>query len=63
MLVLKTQVCFVFIRSWDHFPAGYPDIRGPFESFVHWRQCATVMQREAAVVTPSCSGVDNVVVV
>jgi hypothetical protein len=23
------------------------EIRGPFEKFVDWRQCVTVMQREA----------------
>jgi hypothetical protein len=33
-------------------------IRGPFERFVDWRQCAAVMQREAVTVMPSCcSGV------
>jgi hypothetical protein len=35
------------------------NIRGPFEKFVDWRQCATVMQREAV---PNCSGGGNVVV-
>jgi hypothetical protein len=38
-------------------------LRGPFEEFVDWRQCATVMQTEAVTVMPSCSGGDNVVVV
>jgi hypothetical protein len=37
-------------------------IRGPFEKFVNWRQCASVMQREAVNVMPSCSGGGNVVV-
>jgi hypothetical protein len=37
-------------------------LRGPFEKFVDWRQCATVMQREAVTVTPSCSGGGSVVV-
>jgi hypothetical protein len=37
-------------------------IRGPFEKFVDWRQCATVMQREAVTVMPSCNGGGNVVV-
>jgi hypothetical protein len=37
-------------------------IRGPFEKFVDWRQCATVMQREAVTVTPSYSDGGNVVV-
>jgi hypothetical protein len=36
--------------------------RGPFETFVDWRQCAAVMQREAVTVMPSCSGGDNLVV-
>jgi hypothetical protein len=31
-------------------------IRGPFEKFVDWRQCAAVLQREALNVGPSCSG-------
>jgi hypothetical protein len=37
-------------------------VRGPFEKFVDWRQCAAVMRREAVTVMPSCSGGDNVVV-
>jgi hypothetical protein len=37
-------------------------IRGPFKTFVDWRQCAAVMQREAVTVMPSCSGGSNVVV-
>jgi hypothetical protein len=36
-------------------------LRGQFERFVDWRQCAAVMQRETVTVTPSCSG-GNVVV-
>jgi len=44
-------------------PDCYFYVRGPFEKFVFWRQCAAVMQREAVTVMPSCSGVDNVVVV
>jgi len=40
----------------------YYDIRGPFEKFVVWRQCATVMQREAMNVMPSCRDGGNVVV-
>jgi len=32
-------------------------LRGPFENFVDWRQCAAVMQREEVTVMPSCSGV------
>jgi hypothetical protein len=38
------------------------NVRGPFEKFVDWRQCAAVMQREAVTVMPSCSGGVNVVV-
>jgi hypothetical protein len=34
---------------------------GLFEKFVDWRQCATVIQREAVTVTPSYSGGGNVV--
>jgi hypothetical protein len=37
-------------------------LRGPFEKFVDWRQCAAVMQREAVNVMPSRSGGGNVVV-
>jgi hypothetical protein len=37
-------------------------IRGPFETFVNWWQCAAVIQREAVTVMPSCSGGGNVVV-
>jgi hypothetical protein len=37
-------------------------VRGPFEKFVDWRQCAAVMQREAVIVIPSCSSGGNVVV-
>jgi hypothetical protein len=37
-------------------------VRGPFEKFVDWRQCAAVMQREVVTVLPSCSGGGNVVV-
>jgi hypothetical protein len=38
------------------------NIRGPFEKFVDWRQCAAVMQREAVIEMPSCSGRGKVVV-
>jgi hypothetical protein len=44
------------------FDFGYSDVRGPFEKFVDWRQCAAVMQREAVTVVPSYSGGGNVVV-
>jgi hypothetical protein len=37
-------------------------IRGPLEKFVDWRQCATVIQREAVTVTLSCYCGGNVVV-
>jgi hypothetical protein len=37
-------------------------IRGPFERFVDWWQCATVMQREVVTVMPICSGGGDVVV-
>jgi hypothetical protein len=39
-----------------------PNILGPFEKFVNWRQCAGGMQKEAVTVMPSCSGEGNVVV-
>jgi hypothetical protein len=32
-------------------------VRGLFEKFVDWWQCAAVMQREAVTVMPSCGGV------
>jgi hypothetical protein len=38
-------------------------VRGPFEKFVDWRQCAAVMQSEAVTVMQSCSGGGNVVLV
>jgi hypothetical protein len=41
----------------------YKKLRGPFEKFVDWRQCASVMQMEAVTVMLSCSGGGNVVVV
>jgi hypothetical protein len=41
---------------------GGSNIRGAFEKFVNWRQCAAVMQKEAVTVMPSCSGGSNVVV-
>jgi hypothetical protein len=37
-------------------------LRGPFEKFVDWRQCAAVMEREEVTFMPSCSGGGNVVV-
>jgi hypothetical protein len=37
-------------------------VRGSFEKFVDWRQCAAVMQKEAVTVMPSYNGGDNVVV-
>jgi hypothetical protein len=43
-------------------PARGKDVRGPFEKFMDWRQCAAVMQREAVTVTPSCSCGGNVLV-
>jgi hypothetical protein len=38
------------------------DIRGQFEKFADWRQCAAIMQREAATVIPNCNGGSNLVV-
>jgi len=37
-------------------------LRGPFEKFLDWRQCAAVMHRQAMTIMPSCSGMGNVVV-
>jgi hypothetical protein len=37
-------------------------LRGSFETFVDWQQCAAVMQREVVTVMPSCSAGGNVVV-
>jgi hypothetical protein len=37
-------------------------IRGPFEKFVDWRQCAAVMQREAVTVMVNFNDGGNVVV-
>jgi hypothetical protein len=39
-----------------------PNICGPFEKFVDWRQCAAVMQREAGTGMARGSGGGNVVV-
>jgi hypothetical protein len=41
---------------------GGVEIRGPFEKFVEWRQCAAVIQRDAVNVMPRCSGEGNIVV-
>jgi hypothetical protein len=38
-------------------------VRGPFEKFLDWRQCAIVMQREEVTVMSSCSGGGSEVVV
>jgi hypothetical protein len=46
------------IQKGKFLPWSY--IRGPFERFLDWRQCAAVMQREAVTVKPSCSGGGNV---
>jgi hypothetical protein len=46
----------IFSPSYCHF------IKGPFEKFMDWRQCAAIMQREAVTVMPSCSGGGNLVV-
>jgi hypothetical protein len=43
-------------------PIWCMDVRGSFEKFVDWRQCAAVMRREAVAVMPSCSGESNVAV-
>jgi hypothetical protein len=53
------------LKGRDHLEVLGSDgkiIRGLFEKFVDWRQCAAVMQREAVTVMPSCSGGGNVVV-
>jgi hypothetical protein len=36
-------------------------LRGPFEKYMNWRQCAAVMQREAMTVMPNCSSGGNVI--
>jgi hypothetical protein len=38
------------------------NIRGPFEKFVDWRQCAAVVPREVVTVMLSCGGGGNKVV-
>jgi hypothetical protein len=53
---MLTSIC-------EFFPTEiHSIIRGPFEKFVDWRQCAAVMQREARTVIPSCNDGGNVVV-
>jgi hypothetical protein len=37
-------------------------LRGPFEKFVVWQQCAAVTKREAVTVMPRSSGGGNAVV-
>jgi len=37
-------------------------IRGPFEKFMDWRQSVAVMQREAVIFMPTCSGGGDIVV-
>jgi hypothetical protein len=39
------------------------NVRGSFEKFVEWWQCADDMQREVVNVMQSCSGGGNVVLV
>jgi hypothetical protein len=51
----------MMIMMWTS--TGIGKVRGPFERFVDWRQCAAVMQRKAVTVMPSCSDGGNVVVV
>jgi hypothetical protein len=52
MQLLQKHVSTIFIVR----------VRGPFEKFVDWWQCAAVMQREAVTVMASCSGGVNAVV-
>jgi hypothetical protein len=62
---LTSFLCFELVfRKKDYIvlPCNFVLIRGPYEKFVDWRQCAAVMQREAVTVRPSCSGGGNVVV-
>jgi len=62
---LRTAVLYlVYIKTLfgPHVSGCADDVRGPFEKFVNWRQCAVVMQRKAVTVMPSCSGGGNVVV-
>jgi hypothetical protein len=44
------------IYSRQYFKRSHVKVRGPFEKFVDWSQCAAVMQSEAVTVMPSCSG-------
>jgi hypothetical protein len=61
MKLLITQSSLVS-RHFLSLMSKYRKIRGSFEKLVDWRQCATVMQREAVTLMPSCSGGGNVVV-
>jgi hypothetical protein len=45
------------LSPWQH------GLIGSFENFVEWWECAAVMQREAVILTPSCSGGGDVVMV
>jgi hypothetical protein len=66
-LVIHTLPHYLFkIRFNIIFPSTFPHIfrviRGPFEKFVDWQQCAAITQREAVTVMPNCNGGGNVVV-
>jgi hypothetical protein len=56
---VKTRRCnarIIYASYNAHTDIKINYIRGRFEKFVDWRQCAAVMQREAVTVMPSYSG-------
>jgi hypothetical protein len=56
--LIKQEVIQCVLRS-----TNLLTLRGLFEKFIDWWQCAAVMQREEVTVTLSCSGGGNIVVV
>jgi hypothetical protein len=50
------------VQNWNNSDTMTRLIRGTFEKFVDWLQCASVIQREGVTAMPSCSGGVNVVV-
>jgi hypothetical protein len=59
-IICFISVCIVFHSKNCVACPMLGHVRGLFEKFVDWRQCAAVMQREAVTVRRSCSGGGNV---
>jgi hypothetical protein len=53
-------IAWCLVKHRDNFTSLY--IQGPFEKFVDWQQCASVLQSELVTVMASCRGGGNIVV-